>query len=131
MRLACAEAGNLRYEEAATDLIGLRLINRARLFGEQQPKIAHGRRPDREAFIATRKGARHGCAITKDWLTDKRKNNKLTAAHRDAGGESHRTGHRQFQARRICGASARDDQAWTPRPNKVRRRSQSECQQQR
>ena len=86
--IARAEAEILRYEEAATDLDGLEADTaRAPRQEQQQPVQRTGGDPI-EAFIATRTPkSQTWLRDHKDWLTDKRKNNKLTAAHHDAVAE--------------------------------------------
>lgn len=86
-QIARAEAEILRYEEAATDLDGLEADTARPARQEQQQPVQRAADPV-ESFIATRTPkSQEWLRNHKDWLTDQRKNNKLTAAHHDAVAE--------------------------------------------
>lgn len=85
--IARAEAEILRYEEAATDLDGLE-ADTARAPRQEQQQPGQRAADPVESFIATRTPkSQEWLRNHKDWITDPRKSNKLTAAHHDAVGE--------------------------------------------
>ncbi len=86
-QIARAEAEILRYEEAATDLDGLE-ADTARPARQEQQQPGQRAADPVESFIATRTPkSQEWLRNHKDWITDPRKSNKLTAAHHDAVGE--------------------------------------------